>query len=180
MVIILKVNPAPKFLIDGMLGTLAVKLRIFGFDTLYDKSSDDSQLLSHALRERRHLVTSDVELFLRTRRRISDASAKSILITSTSDTGRMIELFAKLGIEGIPESFVSRCSACNGTLHPLLDRMTREGVKIYGCSSCGKEYWKGGHWRKLDKFIRDVNAALRTRRTQCKPQMMPTRKSGNT
>ena len=38
----------PRFLVDGMLGSLARKLRILGFDTVYDPKSEDDELRTSA------------------------------------------------------------------------------------------------------------------------------------
>ncbi len=48
-----------RFVIDSMLGTLARKLRIFGFDSLYYNHIDDEELLSLCLAMNRILLTSD-------------------------------------------------------------------------------------------------------------------------
>jgi len=40
----------PKFLVDGMLGKLARKLRIFGFDTTYLSNTDDDNLIKLELK----------------------------------------------------------------------------------------------------------------------------------
>ncbi len=151
---------SPKFLVDGMLGTLAVKLRILGFDSVYDKSSDDSHLLTVARKEGRYLVTSDLDLFLRARR--SGEDTKEVLITSVPDIDRVVELFTKLGINSIPPTFDSRCSECNGVLRLVGGKKTREGNAVYECVECKKEYWKGSHWRKLDEFIAEANIRLRS------------------
>ncbi|MFQ6135141.1 MAG: Mut7-C RNAse domain-containing protein, partial [Nitrososphaerales archaeon] len=34
-----------KFVVDGMLGSLARKLRIFGYDTVYDAKIGDKEIL---------------------------------------------------------------------------------------------------------------------------------------
>jgi len=49
-------------IVDAMLGSLARKLRIYGFDTVYDKDSEDSSMLIAAKTESRTLVTCDKEL----------------------------------------------------------------------------------------------------------------------
>ena len=51
-------NP-PRFVADAMLGSLARKLRIFGFDTLYFKEGDDTALERLARKEGRIIITSD-------------------------------------------------------------------------------------------------------------------------
>src|SRR5271155_5865762 len=59
---------APKFLVDGMLGSLSRKLRMLGFDTIYDSSSADSELRSLAKITNRILLTGDVELYITAKR----------------------------------------------------------------------------------------------------------------
>ena len=56
---------SPSFLVDAMLGNIARKLRIFGYDTLYLKDTSDSSVLGIASREKRILLTRDKELFRR-------------------------------------------------------------------------------------------------------------------
>ena len=56
---------SPSFLVDAMLGNIARKLRIFGYDTLYLKDTSDTSVLGIASREKRILLTRDKELFRR-------------------------------------------------------------------------------------------------------------------
>jgi uncharacterized protein with PIN domain len=56
---------SPSFLVDAMLGNIARKLRIFGYDTLYLKDTSDTSILGIAMREKRILLTRDKELFRR-------------------------------------------------------------------------------------------------------------------
>jgi hypothetical protein len=50
------------FIADSMLGTLAKWLRILGYDTHYDPTLDDHQLVRLARAEDRVLLTRDHEL----------------------------------------------------------------------------------------------------------------------
>ncbi|MHB2035340.1 MAG: Mut7-C RNAse domain-containing protein [Nitrososphaerales archaeon] len=145
------------FLVDGMLGSLARKLRILGFDTLYDSKSNDQELLKEAIGTKRCLVTSDVDLCLTARRRKVD----SILIGSRSERGRLFEVLAKIGASGIDETKIPRCSVCNGLLEAL-GRMDKHQT-IYTCVTCGKHYWKGSHWKKLSMLFREVDLMLRNK-----------------
>ena len=52
------------FLADAMLGKIARKLRIFGFDTVYDSNLDDENILNSSNYIGRILLTSDKELSL--------------------------------------------------------------------------------------------------------------------
>ena len=47
------VSVYPKFAVDGMLGKIAKKLRMFGFDTLYFADTDDNAIINICLDEKR-------------------------------------------------------------------------------------------------------------------------------
>jgi uncharacterized protein len=143
------------FLLDGMLGSLTRKLRILGFDTLYDPKSDDAHLLRLAIDMKRCLVTSDIALYVIARR----AKVDSILITSRTEKGRLFEIFSKIGVSKIDNSKPPRCSVCNGKLE--VSGNDEQGRLIFKCSDCGKEYWKGSHWKKLSSLFHEVDLMLR-------------------
>jgi uncharacterized protein len=144
----------PRFILDGMLGSLARKLRILGYDSVFDKESDDTQLLSFCRKSGRELLTADVDLYLRAKKQ----GLPSILILSRTDRGRLLELFSALGRRSVSADF-PRCSACNGELKGS-GKVSREGKVVFFCTSCGKEYWRGSHWKKLELLFRGVNQLL--------------------
>jgi uncharacterized protein with PIN domain len=143
------------FLVDGMLGSLATKLRILGFDTLYDKQSDDRNLITRALNKGLVLVTSDQELYRLARQR----HAKAVLVKGATEQERLIEVFQKVGVRSLDLWKMSRCSACNS---PLQDTGKKDdlGREIFKCKACGKSFWRGSHWKKLDTLFSNVNSAL--------------------
>ena len=145
-------------LLDGMLGSLTRKLRILGFDTLYDPKSEDAQLLQTAKDTKRYLATSDIALFIIARR----ANVDSILITSRSEKGRLFEVLSKIGESRIDSSKPPRCSICDGKLE--VSGSDQYGRSLYKCLECGREYWKGTHWKKLDSLFREVDVMLRERK----------------
>ena len=51
-----------RFWADVNLGKLARKLRLLGFDTVYDTTAEDKQIIKQALAEDRIILTRDVEL----------------------------------------------------------------------------------------------------------------------
>lgn len=51
------------FMADAMLGKIARKLRMFGFDTIYDPNIDDIDILASAKCKGRIVLTSDRLLF---------------------------------------------------------------------------------------------------------------------
>src|SRR5487761_797336 len=144
----------PQFLADGMLGTLAIKLRIQGFDTVYDKESSDAELIEIARESNRILLTSDHELSLRAKR----SHVICVALRERTEVGRLVELLSKLRIQKIDTARSSRCSLCNGGLERK--GMDRVGKPIYQCADCKKRYWRGAHWKKLETLFEKVNASL--------------------
>ncbi len=138
-----------------MLGSLARKLRIFGYDTVYFKTGRDGDLIAEASKERRILVTSDRALSeLASRRGVT-----AILVNGTRDSRRLADLVEKAIKNGIVLSGGEpRCALCNGTLRRIarmeaeanLPRSVIGRHRIFlSCIDCGKLYWRGSHWKRL-------------------------------
>jgi uncharacterized protein with PIN domain len=138
-----------------MLGSLARKLRIFGYDTAYFRTGHDEDLIAQANRERRILVTSD--------RALSEVASRrgvtAILVKGTRDSRRIADLAEKARKNGIVLSGGEpRCAVCNGTLRRIgrleaeanVPRSVSKRHRIFqSCVDCGKVYWRGSHWTRL-------------------------------
>ena len=146
----------PAFLVDGMLGSIARKLRILGFDTIYDLESQDKELVQTALISGRTLVTSDFELYIHAK----NLKGKAVLVKGKTEVDRLFQVLAKSGIRRISTDYiVSRCSVCNGELANGGKSLHGDRT-VYTCKSCGKNYWRGSHWKKIGVFFDDVNSKL--------------------
>ena len=155
-----------RFIVDGMLGSLARKLRLYGFDTIYDTSIHDHDMIKIAYSQNRVLLTADRELFGRAVKKNID----SILVMGANDAERLACIFTALAIRADkidPER--SRCPACNGTLaltdkpsvsKKLPSRIIERHQEFYACSNCGKLYWKGSHWRRIESLAKEVRERL--------------------
>ncbi|MBI4258038.1 MAG: Mut7-C RNAse domain-containing protein [Thaumarchaeota archaeon] len=163
----LKVNKKNRFIADSMLGSLARKLRILGFDVIYFPEVDDRHLHDLSLREKRILLTADRALHnYSSGRRVS-----SIFLLEDSDEKRLIRLFNTLGLREVtlnPKE--SRCPKCNGeiktctkkTLSGIIPQsIVQQHTQFYRCASCMKVYWKGSHWRRIASMTRRVEARLK-------------------
>ncbi|MFN4336490.1 MAG: Mut7-C RNAse domain-containing protein [Candidatus Nitrosocaldus sp.] len=153
-----------RLLLDGMLGSMARKLRIFGFDTLYYNGLDDSALLDKCIKDCRILVTSDEELF----HHASRLGVRSILVKGNG-MDDMVYLLRLVGIRSIGFDINNaRCSLCNSTiihvskdsLRGLPDEVLKRYENFYICSSCGKVYWEGSHIKRILEFEKGVNSRL--------------------
>jgi uncharacterized protein with PIN domain len=154
-----------------MQGTLARKLRIFGFDTLYFREGADSDLEKIARHEGRIILTSDKALYQHSRTR----GVRAILVEGRTDRARLISI-SRQGEQGVaaPISMggTSRCAVCNGELEILGKKeATVKGVPakvlarhriFFRCKSCSKLYWRGRHWEELRRLVSSVRTKALT------------------
>jgi len=149
--------------VDAMLGSLARKLRAFGFDATYYKAGDDADLLRISLRENRIILTADRSLAARAvAQRI-----RAILLVGGSDRERLSSLAQTASarrvrlVRGEP-----LCSLCGGELRAVgKDRVAGEvppSVRrrhrlFFRCESCGHFYWRGSHWKRLMSLARRLD-----------------------
>jgi uncharacterized protein with PIN domain len=146
------------FVADAMLGTLAKWLRILGYDTLFDPALDDHQLARLARAEGRVLLTRDRAL---ARRR----GMRALLIESEQLDDQIEQVLAELELE--PERSFSRCPVCNEPLVPMAQQEAREKVPAYvarthkrfkSCPGCGRVYWRGTHWQRMDRRLAQLQS----------------------
>lgn len=166
-----KVEPyLPSFLADAMLGDIARKLRILGYDTAYMKDTSDSCVLQAALKEKRILLTRDKELF----KRVVKGGVQGILLEEQDETDNIAYALTKNKIYCVSfDSRTARCSLCNGILEPrsstkVKRRLPRNVVttcnKFFQCSNCGKAYWEGSHISRLHMLAQRINNKIKKSR----------------
>jgi uncharacterized protein with PIN domain len=143
-----------KFIADAMLGSLAKRLRLLGFDVLYDPSFSDNEVLRIALDESRIILTRDTAFARR------PLASNHLFITDDH-----IEQQIKKVLEFFPASendALTRCSVCNGPLETLNRNDARDLVPDHvfttvnvfrHCRSCGRVYWKGSHVRNMGYLL---------------------------
>ena len=59
---LLKISDDPIFFVDAMLGNIAKKLRLIGYDSKYFSDIDDEKLIDIARNENRIIISKDEEL----------------------------------------------------------------------------------------------------------------------
>jgi hypothetical protein len=147
-----------KFIVDSMLGKLAKRLRIVGYDTYFDPKMDDHDILKLSKEEDRLIVTRDTQM-------AKIRGAKLFLLRSTDIKEQLKELskLAKIRLDS-SRSF-SRCPECNT---PVKDISKEEAKKIVPkfvyetlnkfsyCPKCKKAYWQGTHYEKLLKELKNI------------------------
>lgn len=156
-----------KFLCDQMLGTLARWLRLLGYDTLFSKGeTSDEDLLELAKKEKRVLITRDKLLSHFARKE----GLRLVKINSSNLEEQLFEVMEELKIELDKELFLTRCSLCNGRIRKLSEeekekaynqKLIPEGAHLstnefWLCERCGKYYWIGSHWKKIEEKIKEL------------------------
>lgn len=148
----------PRFVLDAHLGRLATHLRMLGFDTLYRNDYQDEELARVSAGEERILLTRDRGLLKR--REVT----RGYYVRETHSGRQLSEVMRRFDLRGGMSPF-RRCLRCNGLLQPVskemvLDRLPPRTKATYDefhvCGSCGRVYWKGSHYRRMEGFIERV------------------------
>lgn len=106
-------EPTLPFMLDVMLGKLAVYLRLCGYDAVYALDRDveaDEAVLELADREGRTVLTRDVHL--------STRAERGVLIIKHNPPDQLAEL-AAVGLRLEPTAEPARCGRCNGSVEAV-------------------------------------------------------------
>ncbi|WP_266170126.1 Mut7-C RNAse domain-containing protein [Dyella subtropica] len=157
-----RLRPRPlrrtRFVADVHLGVLARRLRLLGFDTVYERHCDDARLASTSVRERRILLTRDVGLLKR------GAISRGHWVRATDPQQQIQEVIRAFSLQRDLKPF-TRCMACNGELRPV-ERAAVAGrvpPRVYArfrrfmhCARCERIYWHGSHYEQLKTLTRTL------------------------
>ena len=149
-----KAEPPP-LLVDTMLGSLARRLRLLGFDAAFWSKGDDSALVRQARADGRIVVTRDRQVAAR-------RGLKSIYIQSGDLAEQVHQMLGAISCRAVP---FSRCLVCNGLLGEISHEDARALVPAYvwktqsdfrRCTECRRVYWRGTHWQGLASHVRSA------------------------
>jgi len=156
-----------RFIADVNVGKLAKWLRIMGYDTLFFKNIDDSELVEMALAESRVLLTRDTNIMKR--RVVANGEVQAILIADDRAINQLSQVIDTLNLE--TDSRFSRCIECNQLLEERDKHNVKDLVPPYvfktqhqymQCPSCDKVYWRGCcQSAKWDTFITEHFGIIR-------------------
>jgi uncharacterized protein with PIN domain len=146
------VPEAPRFTADAMLGRLARWLRALGYDTTYDPSIHDHELVARADAEGRTLLTRDRHLLRELR------PARGVEIRSDVPLEQLKSVVDALALPP-PDELFTRCLVCNTPLPPPLPEAEARalvppksraiGGPVRRCPTCLRVYWPGSHARRM-------------------------------
>ncbi len=136
-----------KFIADVMLGRLAKRLRLLGFDVLYDRTLNDNEIIRLSLEQDRVILTRDKTLSDR------PLAKNHLFINSDLVKEHIEQVLSSYPLE-TPINPLSRCSECNETLVLITREEVRDLVPQYvydkkelflRCPRCNRIYWHGTH-----------------------------------
>ncbi|MEM2119337.1 MAG: Mut7-C RNAse domain-containing protein [Candidatus Bathyarchaeia archaeon] len=152
-----------KIVADGMLGKLARWLRILGHDVKYSRDIEDAKLIAIAKKDKRVLLTRDMELY-------KQAIAKGLqafYVEGKTGEEKLAEVSKRFNIALDVDMAVSRCPKCNAKVKPVAKKSVTNKVNrntflyyndFWKCQRCGQIYWQGAHWEKIRKTLENAKA----------------------
>lgn len=147
-----------------MLGTIAKKLRMLGFDTQYYNTINDDELIISAKKEERIIITKDQMLAVRA----ANQNIPTIQVLTITEKEQLTEIARKMSWKKLTLDN-PRCSMCNGMLQkvskqeitgmipPKIAELVHE---FWQCDKCSHIYWVGTHIRNLERLIAEINDTL--------------------
>jgi len=150
------------FLVDAMLGNMAKKLRLLGFDSEYVSDIDDSKLIEKAQNEKRTIISRDRNLIDRAKKN----EISSVYITTENEIEQFLEILETTHLQFDKISGDSaRCTKCNSLTSQInkleIKNNIPEGVleyhdKFWKCDGCDQIYWEGTHIKNLQEFVQKI------------------------
>ncbi|SDK70195.1 Mut7-C RNAse domain-containing protein [Microbulbifer yueqingensis] len=145
----------PRFVLDCHLGRLARYLRMLGFDSRLPDDCSDEQLVQLSVRQDRTLLTRDRDLLKRKQLQ------RGYYVRATRPRLQLQEIATRFRLAHSMQPF-SRCMECNASLRPaakqeidhrLQPRTRRSFDDFLQCSACGRVYWRGSHFDRMQALV---------------------------
>jgi uncharacterized protein with PIN domain/tRNA(Ser,Leu) C12 N-acetylase TAN1 len=149
----------PRFVVDQMLGRLAARLRLIGYDAITVFDIADSEVTRLAAADGRILLTRD-HLLSQTR------AVPVHFVVARDVRNQIIEVVRALDLAPDASRFFTRCTLCNASLQSVEESVIAERVPpnvrdrhvhFMRCVSCGQIYWRGSH---VDRILAELSTVL--------------------
>src|SRR5262249_20217599 len=141
-------GPAPRFLVDGMLGKVARWLVLMGYDAAFaGEGEKDLELLERARREGRVFLTRDANI-------PEVAGLRKLVLRERAFEDQLARVLGEWGLPPAPARLSTRCPYCTLGLEeipreaalPLVPPLVRQlQTPFFRCPQCRRMYWNGTH-----------------------------------
>jgi len=131
---------------------------MLGYDSEYSDKLDDDALMTYAKKEKRILLTRDLELC----RRALAKGMQAFYHEGETREEKLAELAQQFNVDLRINMQNSRCPICNTRIKPIpkeaiVDKVRPNTLKHYNefwqCPHCGQVYWQGAHWERIQKML---------------------------
>lgn len=156
-----RVLRTPAFLGDGHLGGLVRLLRLLGFDAAARAGGTGAETVRQAVAQGRILLTRSRALLMH--REVTHGC----FVRSREPPTQAAEVVDRLMLRGLARPF-TRCLECNAPLEVVTEgeealarippRVRRTFDDYRRCPDCGRMYWKGSHYRRLERLAGEILA----------------------
>lgn len=138
---------------------------MLGYNVKYSNNLDDAQLITIAKKEKRILLTRDLELY-------QQATAKGVdafYVEEETGAEKLAKLAQRFKIRLDIDMAESRCPKCNTKVKPVLKENVTGQVEnstfshykeFWECPKCGQIYWQGAHWKKIRETLERAKKSL--------------------
>ncbi|MDP8229366.1 MAG: Mut7-C RNAse domain-containing protein [Candidatus Electryoneaceae bacterium] len=139
-----------RFIVGGELGKLAKRLRMLGFDCLYDGGMS----LTGAI----NIAAADGRILLTCRPVAQTQKVKVVRITAVHPNDQLTQVAEIYLLTERMDPF-SCCLVCNVRLLEVADISPNEvppsvierGLKLRRCPKCQRIYWRGSHTERMEE-----------------------------
>jgi uncharacterized protein with PIN domain len=152
------------FLVDGMLGNVAKKLLLLGYDTEYFSDMNDLKLIQKAKNEDRIIISKDRQLIANAKK----SAIQTIQITKEDEIEQFSEILSTIHLElNEISGDTARCTKCNSNTsqiskskisNKIPSKVLEFNEKFWECDNCKQIYWEGTHIKKLQDFLNKIKA----------------------
>jgi uncharacterized protein with PIN domain len=131
---------------------------MLGHNVKYSNRLDDSQLMAIAKKERRILLTRDLELY----QQAITKGVQAFFVEGQTEAEKLAKIAQKFGINLEIDMATSRCPKCNAKVKPIHKENVKGKVEdstfnfyneFWTCPKCSQIYWQGAHWKRIRKTL---------------------------
>jgi len=147
---------------------------MLGHDVIYLNETSDDELLELAEGENRILLTRDLELY----RRACTRKLDTLYLKGKTTAEKLVEVVKQCKIKLELDTSLSRCPVCGSQIQhvkksKVINLVPEKTFQRYSdfwmCMSCGKVYWQGSHWEKINNTLEEAKKLLE-KSNESKPQ----------
>jgi hypothetical protein len=150
------------FFAEKYLWKLTRLLRLLGINVVYDAALTNKQVIELIVSSKQILLTRSAQQLMHS------AISRGYCIRSDDPFAQTIEVMKRFDLADQMLPF-SRCMLCNGLIVKISQQAAERHLDIktvtyyseyFQCSDCQRFYWKGSHYKQLQRLVDRVRSAL--------------------